>query len=264
MKNRKRRGFTLIELLVVIAIIAILMAILMPTLNRAKEQGKRANCLNNLHQLQLAWSVYCDNNDEKMVCGDSYEYTGMYSSPSPTGYDHYKETPWVWNDWQSGITKEEKIHRIETGALYPYAKTIKVYRCPTGVRGETRTYSVVDAMNCVAIPSCGAGVKMLKRRSEITDAAYRIVFLDDGGASYSHLGGWTTYVKQDRWWDPPPVRHGDGTNFSFADGHVGYHKWLDKRTMEAGRANRAFPPAQPGNPDIPWASVACWGMAARR
>ena len=51
---RRKEGFTLIELLVVIAIIAVLMAILMPALNRVREQGKRAVCLNNLHQLTLA------------------------------------------------------------------------------------------------------------------------------------------------------------------------------------------------------------------
>jgi len=64
-----RRGFTLIELLVVIAIIAILMAILMPTLNRAREQGKRAVCLGNLKQLSLSWITYADDNDDRIVNG---------------------------------------------------------------------------------------------------------------------------------------------------------------------------------------------------
>ena len=72
-------GFTLIELLVVIAVIAILMAILMPALNRAKEQGKRAGCLSNLKQLTLAWTMYMDQNDEKLVNGDTHEYTALYS-----------------------------------------------------------------------------------------------------------------------------------------------------------------------------------------
>ena len=53
---KKKEGFTLIELLVVIAIIAVLMAILMPALNRVKEQGKRATCLYNLKQLSLCWA----------------------------------------------------------------------------------------------------------------------------------------------------------------------------------------------------------------
>jgi prepilin-type N-terminal cleavage/methylation domain-containing protein len=52
-KNRGNRGFTLIELLVVIAIIALLMAVLLPALNRAREQGKRAVCLNHIKQMQL-------------------------------------------------------------------------------------------------------------------------------------------------------------------------------------------------------------------
>ena len=65
----KRRGFTLIELLVVIAIIAILMAILMPALNRVREQGKRAVCLSNLKQLALAWIMYADENNGKLVNG---------------------------------------------------------------------------------------------------------------------------------------------------------------------------------------------------
>jgi len=68
---RKQKGFTLIELLVVIAIIAILMAILLPALNRVREQGKRVVCLSNLKQLTLAWIMYADENDGKLVNLDS-------------------------------------------------------------------------------------------------------------------------------------------------------------------------------------------------
>jgi len=64
-------GFTLIELLVVIAIIAVLMAILMPALNRAREQGKRTACLNNLRQLTLGWILYADDSDDKIVHADT-------------------------------------------------------------------------------------------------------------------------------------------------------------------------------------------------
>ena len=101
---------------------------------------------------------------------------------------------------------------------------------------------------------------------EIENPAYRIVFLDDGGTITSALGGWTVYVKQEQWWDPPPVRHGDGTTFSFADGHSEYHKWTDPRTIAFGKQvpPQAFSPTQAGNEDLRWAALAMWGKAARQ
>ena len=89
----KKEGFTLIELLVVIAIIAVLMALLMPALNRVKEQGKRATCLYNLKQLSLCWIMYADENDDKIVNGDNGEYTAMYSAGRPFDDSHYNEDP---------------------------------------------------------------------------------------------------------------------------------------------------------------------------
>jgi len=263
----KQKGFTLIELLVVIAIIAVLMAILMPALNRAKEQGKRATCLNNLKQLTLAWIVYADDNDDKLVNGDTGEYTGIYNNQSlPFNRSHWKEEPWVLRDWESGASVDDKKRAILNGALYPYSKTLKLYRCPT-VRiqeGIMRTYSCVDSMNCIYWDSMGA--VMLKKRHEIPNAAYRYVFLDDGGAGLAHMGGWTVYVQEERWWDPPPIRHGDGTNFSYADGSSGYVKWKDPRTIEFGKLlpPRAFSEVQAGNEDIRAAAIGMWGSAAKR
>jgi prepilin-type N-terminal cleavage/methylation domain-containing protein/prepilin-type processing-associated H-X9-DG protein len=271
-------GFTLIELLVVIAVIAILMAILMPALNRAKEQGKRASCLSNLKQLTLAWSMYIDQNDEKLVNGDTREYTSMYNPGLTFTESHYNEKPWVERDWDTTATKAVKIQAIEQGALYPYVNTLKIYRCSTVERktadaynavSETmRTYAIMDSMNCKGWVATSKDMKMLKKRGDIKEPAFRAVMVDDGGTGMSALGGFTTrsllVVRSGNqsWWDPPPVRHGEGTNWSFADGHSDYHKWEDPRTIEFGKQTRptANSAQQPDNPDLIWAGQVVWGI----
>jgi prepilin-type N-terminal cleavage/methylation domain-containing protein/prepilin-type processing-associated H-X9-DG protein len=262
---RTKEGFTLIELLVVIAIIAILMAILMPALNRVKEQGKRATCLSNLRQLTLAWIMYADENDDNLVNGD----TGEYSI-------HANETPWVLRDWEAGMSERDKRKAIMDGSLWPYTREMRLYKCPTvnkivrsGAQEEIlRTYSVSDSMNCRGWTHRGdmPGTVMIKKRMDIPNPAYRIVFVDDGGTTPSALGGWTVHVTTEAWWDPPPVRHGDGTTFSFADGHSDYHKWKDPRTIEFGKRvpPQAGSPNQAGNEDLQWAAEAMWGSAARQ
>ncbi|MHC4463292.1 MAG: type II secretion system protein [Planctomycetota bacterium] len=217
-------GFTLVELLVVIAIIAILMAILMPALNRAKEQGKRAVCLNNLRQLTLAWIVYADENDDKLVCGDA----GEYDTYTPAGQNlHRDEIPWVLEGrdfWPRGSkTIEEQRIAIKNGALYPYTKNVDLYRCSVAFPREARTYAVVDAMNCIP-----HGGEMFKKRMKIKNPTERCVFVDDSGAT--PMGGWSVEYPQNAWWDEPPLRHGNGASWSFADGHSEWWKWKEQDT----------------------------------
>jgi prepilin-type N-terminal cleavage/methylation domain-containing protein/prepilin-type processing-associated H-X9-DG protein len=259
-------GFTLIELLVVIAVIAILMSILMPALNRAREQGRRAGCLSNLKNLTLAWVMYADDNGDKLVNGSS----GEYNSEATNG------TYWVKLDYERNMTEAQKEQAIMNGALWPYARTLKVYKCATAtksvsvatqsVSGPVRSYSISDSMNCKGWETdMNKYVKTIKLRMKIKDPAARTVFLDDGGTCPSAMGGWTVWATKFSWWDPPPVRHGDGTQFSFADGHADYHKWEDPRTIEFGKrvplvANSGE--IQQDNPDIVWASLAVWGQEA--
>ena len=190
----------MIELLVVIAIIAILMAVLMPAINRAREQGRRAVCLNHLRSLTLCWGMYADENDDRIVNGEAYySPTTAAEAPVPTSGPHAGERYWVGNDCASGFMTGEQclldtqIDAIRAGALFPYAKAEKVYRCPTGVRGEMRTYTTAYGMNgCFDAVGhlqrqrrgrrvCRT-VLMIKRRGEITvpAPAFRLVFLDEG------------------------------------------------------------------------------------
>ena len=171
-------------------------------------------------------------------------------------------------DWTAGMTREQKKQAIIDGALFEYTKNIKMYKCPTGreVQNEWRMYAIVDAMNCKGWTgrSDMPGSVMLKNRLQIKNAGSRFVFVDDGGTGGYALGGWTCYVNVERWWDPPPVRHGNGTTFSFADGHSEYRKWTDPRTIDFGTRNPlgAFSGEQRGNEDIRWSSYGSWGSAA--
>jgi prepilin-type N-terminal cleavage/methylation domain-containing protein/prepilin-type processing-associated H-X9-DG protein len=226
----KTKAFTLIELLVVIAIIAILMAILLTALNRVKEQGKRAACLNNLRQLSLAWNVYADENDDRIVCGNTHRTVNG------------KSNKYAWVYWEDTLLEEEKIQGVIDGALYPYCPEVKLYKCPTGIRGEVVTYAIVDYMNGHDEIEA-ATLPPLERRMRIHNTAKQIVFLDEGQLSPS---SWTVYYYRERWWDPITARHGDGTNFGFADGHSEYWKWRDPRTVEIG----SFLPGEAITPDV--------------
>jgi prepilin-type N-terminal cleavage/methylation domain-containing protein/prepilin-type processing-associated H-X9-DG protein len=265
-RKHRRIGFTLIELLVVIAVIAVLMSILMPALNRAREQGRRAGCLSNLKNLTLAWIMYADDNGDKIVNGSSGEY----------GTEATNGTYWVKLDYDRNMTEFTKKQSIMNGALWPYTKTLKVYKCATATRevsyttnsisGPVRSYSIADSMNCVGwVSQMNKYVVPIKLRMKVKDPATRTVFLDDGGTCPSAMGGWTVWATKFSWWDPPPVRHGDGTQFSFADGHADYHKWEDPRTIEFGKriplvANNGE--IQQDNPDMVWSSIAVWGQEA--
>jgi prepilin-type processing-associated H-X9-DG protein len=251
----------LIELLVVIAIIAVLMAILIPALNRVREQGKRAACLSNVKQLTLAWILYADDNDDKIVAG----CTGV------GGQGNVPDDEDGWVHW-AGYTDENpnedsQIEAIKDGSLFPYVKNERLYKCPTGLRGETRTYAIVDSMN--GWPS---GPR-IKKRVQIRRPGERVVFLDEGCITFA---SWSVPYGTEAWYggvvavagfwngnnrhkDPPPIRHGNGTNFSYADGHSEYWKWKDPRTISYGRLEVGSGPNQPGNPDLHRVQKAVWG-----
>jgi prepilin-type N-terminal cleavage/methylation domain-containing protein/prepilin-type processing-associated H-X9-DG protein len=245
---RRRNGFTLIELLVVIAIIAVLMAILMPALQRVREQGERASCLSNLKQLQLCWHMYTDDFDGKIVNGSA-------------SWDAGGENPWAWIPPRY-LSSDQAQKTFERGALYEYCSTPKIFKCPTGIQGEWATYAIVDAMNGHA---WGGGLPKgvyIKHRSEIRQPGRRIVFIDEGRLSF---GSWTVYYDEERWWDPVPLRHGSGTTFSFVDGHADYRKWMDPRTIEMAERSwksepvTGFTEEHPNNEDLRWVQRGVWG-----
>ena len=244
----RQKGFTFIELLVVIAVIAVLMAILMPALQRAREQGKRTCCLSNLKQLQLAWVMYADDFDGKI----------------PNARPGIGEGAWARIPPQHASSAYAQ-EIFEQGVLYEYCPSPKIFKCPTGIRGEWATYAIVDAMN--GFDWLREGLKLpkgvyIKNRSEIRQPSKRVVFVDEGRLSPD---SWTVYYDQERWWDPVPARHGMGSTFSFADVHAEYRKWTDPRTIEIAQkyldnpSGGGYNVEHPNNEDLRWVQRGVWG-----
>jgi len=273
---RKVKGFTLIELLVVIAIIAVLMAILMPSLNRAREQGKRAGCLNNLKQLGLAWIAYAGDNDDKIMNGEAENGTAG-TCTTPTTGRHKGEKWWVGTDCHSGFMQGQKhpesiqIAAIRAGAMFPFVPELKVYRCPTGIRGEMRTYTITDAMNGLYRDGThngdvgvrvGRTVLWVKKTTEVSvpGPSYRLVFLDEGRVTPD---SYAVHYNAGRWWDPPHTRHGDGTNVAFVDGHSDYWKWSSLETADVGKQanpqHQYTPQSEAAMEDLQKTQKAVWG-----
>ena len=238
-----RTGFTLIELLVVIAIIAILAAMLLPALARAKAKAKTTHCLSNMKQLQLCWHMYIDDNTELLPLN------GPAPTPGPGGNG-------LPNSWiQGGAQSDPAVPWIVNGVLYPYNKTVTLYACPANTRRLTypadppdhwsnwegpqaRTVSInypLGGFTGSDLAGSGVlltGVHPLLKYSEINPPNPTVnkmsVFadeneysVDDGDFAVAVVGG----PHEGTWWNLPGSRHGNGTTWSFADGHAEYWKW---------------------------------------
>jgi prepilin-type N-terminal cleavage/methylation domain-containing protein/prepilin-type processing-associated H-X9-DG protein len=235
----QRNGFTLIELLVVIAIIAILMAILMPALNVAKEQARGISCSSNHKTLALAYIMYASENDGT-VCG------GWAVYPTANGVP-----PWVVPplDYSGGnivemgsgpVTLQQRYNGLKEGALFPYVKDVKAYHCPgdSRVRQGTsrgngleyliyRSYGLTDYMKANASSDP-------KKLFAFKEQAIKMLFVEDiydGSAGNHNHHGWSYNPGTNSLWDPLGIYHSNACTFSFMDGHAERKKWDDKRTV---------------------------------
>ena len=203
-------AFTLIELLVVIAIIAILAALLLPALGRAKEKARSTACLNNLKQMQVAWQVYVDDNDDAVPNNFAASVGGVWRSAT--------------NSWigDSSASADTDSSRIENGAFYQgnYNRSVRLYQCPSDRTGRTRSYSLNANLGA---PSWGQVV--VRKAGAIPNPAQLFAFLDEHESGIDDGVFMLTPVPGVSWGNRPADRHSQGCNFSFADGHVEHWKW---------------------------------------
>jgi prepilin-type N-terminal cleavage/methylation domain-containing protein/prepilin-type processing-associated H-X9-DG protein len=253
MQRLYHKAFTLIELLVVIGIIAILVALILPSLSAAKLKAQGIYCLNNSKQLIVALHIYADD-------------ANGWLAPNP---DWPTNHMWVRGEMENP-EDATNILLLEQSLLAPYdGVSIKIFKCPGDTSNHVRTYSMSqavgtkpDALAAVDGPwldgmhenvanhpwrTYGTFASMMN-----PDPADLWVFMDENQYNINDGAFAVSMVTPTEIIDWPGTYHNRSGGIAFADGHSEIHKWMDGRTRVYTQVASGPHVQEPDNPDILW------------
>ena len=237
------RGFTLIELLVVIAIIAILAALLLPALSRAKSKATGSACVSNQKQLALAWVMYADDNNDQIVGFNTYPLNSV-NWRTDTRYV-LVTVPGGYSPQQTVVYKVQMGYKQPSpafaGPLWKFAPNSDIVHCPGDPRFKLPvgsgfawdSFSGVNGLN-------GESADHLVKRTQVLHPADRFLWVEGADGRGENVGSWqmANYgtpalgFADAQFGDSPAAFHGGTTaSFSYADGHAALRKWLDPTTI---------------------------------